>query len=242
MSNNYYSITFPLEGSKLEFRIFYKLNGNKGVEPLVGGIPNGSLTKKAKIYSLDMELVYIKNQFANGEGVETPSWPTVNALIEEFSTVVLQAFKPLLGKNVQVTGMEFTSSSSTSIFVSLYEFGSSTRVAASPETTLFFVLQPVRKRASYRLYVRGASQDFLKHPLGEAELSAVEAFERVFTSVISMFNGQLELQYVRNNEPPISCVFRGPVRFEQRTQEQAKRQASSRIRQPRKAVGKVRVA
>ncbi len=76
-----------------------------------------------------------------------------------------------------------------------------------------FVLQPVTRRTSYRLYVKGASLDLQTIPLSDSDKSAIYSFETLFTSVLSLFDRSLLLQYTRNNDFMISCVFRESVKF-----------------------------
>ncbi len=125
---------------------------------------------------------------------------------------MLAKLLPLLGKNVQVTSMELTSGT-TSILVHVYEFDLGVRNAVTPETSLYFVLQPLKKKQSYRLYVKGASLDFANAPLSDVDRVAISSFETLFISVLSLFDGTLLLQCVRNNDVIVSAVFKEGVKF-----------------------------
>lgn len=197
MANNFSSVSFPLEGKQIQFRICYQ-------------VVNKSIPSKKRTYSLDFEFKYLENRFAQ----EGPlfSWPTVQSLSEELQRLVINKVLPLLGKNVHITGLWITAGSN-SVHVHLYEFGLGTKNAASPDTSLYFVLQPVTKKISYRFYVKGASLDFLTIPLSDSDKSTIYSFETLFTSVLSLFDGYLLLQYIRNNDLMISSVFKESVKF-----------------------------
>jgi hypothetical protein len=196
MANNFSSISFPLEGNKLNFRICYH-------------VVSKSLPRNKRAFSLDFDFKYIENSYAQ-EAIST--WPTVESLSEELKRLVLKKCLPLLGKNVHITGYILTAGNN-SVHVHAYEFGLGTRNAISSDTSLYFVLQPVTRRKSYRLYVKGASLDLQTIPLSDSDKSAIYSFETLFTSVLSLFDGSLLLQYTRNNDFMISCVFRESVKF-----------------------------
>jgi hypothetical protein len=197
MADNFASIPFPLEGKLLHFRIIYQLVG-KAYGP-------------KKLYSLEFDLKYIENTYAK----EALSWPSVEGLSAELKRLVLDKVLPLLGKNVQVTGLDMTGGSN-SVRVNIYEFGLGARNAATPETSLYFALQPFKKKLSYRLYVKGASLDFANAPLSDPERAAISSFESLFVSVLSLFDGNVLLQYVRNNEFIVSAVFQESVKVSRR--------------------------
>ena len=191
---------------------------------------------------MEFEFKYLENRFLSSslrptqttdssianKVLPTPKeWPTVKALLEEFKRLVLTKVTPLLGKNIQITGVVLASQAA-SISVPLYEFGLGNRNAGPSETSLSFVLQPVLKKGSYRLYVKGASLELLKTPLSETDLATIYQFEMLFTAVISMLNENIKLQYVRNNDALISCVFRGPVQFVTKTAKEIKRSGRPR--------------
>ena len=200
MANNFSSISFPLEGNKLNFRICYK-------------IVSKSLPRNKSAFSLDFDFKYIENSYAQKEKEEALfKWPTVECLSEELKRLVLNKCLPLLGKNVHITGSILTAGNN-SVHVHAYEFGLGTRNAVPPDTSLYFVLQPVTRRTSYRLYVKGASLDLQTIPLSDSDKSAIYSFETLFTSVLSLFDGSLLLQYTHNNDLLISCVFRESVKF-----------------------------
>lgn len=197
MANNFSSVSFPLEGKQLKFRICYQ-------------VVSKSIPRNKRNYSLDFDFKYLENRYAQ----ESPvfSWPTVQSLSEELQRLVLNKVLPLLGKNVHITGYDLTAVNN-SVHVDAYEFGLGTKNAVPPDTSLYFVLQPVTKRTSYRLYVKGGSLDLQTIPLSDSDKSAIYSFETLFTSVLSLFDGSLLLQYTRNNDLMISCVFRESVKF-----------------------------
>jgi hypothetical protein len=203
MADNFDSISFPLEGKTLRLRISYQLIGKPA--------PKTKQTKQT--YRLEFEFKYIENTYAQGPFRDT--WPTVKSLSEEMERLVLSKVLPLLGKNVQVTGLSIAAGSH-SVLVNLYAFGLGEKNAVSFETSLYFVLQPFKKKTSYRLYVKGASLEFLTTPLNDVNRAAISSFETLFVSVLSLFDGSLLLQYVRDNDLIVSSVFKEGVKFRTR--------------------------
>ena len=219
MSDNYTTITFPLDGDKLTVRISYQIVGNVRAE-------SGSSPAKRHLFSLDLDFKYLFNGYLprspDGQVGETPTanggpqWPTVHGVLGQLRATVLDKLRPVLGKNIQVISMSLTSDS-RSVNVPLYVFGTSNRNAMPSDTTLYFVMQPVHRKTTHRLYLRGAGLDFVKMPLEDAEHKAIYELETVFTSALNLFEGSVLLQYIRSNDVLISCVFRGPVQFAKKT-------------------------
>lgn len=198
MADNFSSVTFPLEGSKLTFKINYK----------VLSVGNTTLT-------LSFDFQYLENKF------DATKAPTVRSLADEFTSLFLAKLMPIFGKNVQITTLVFVTQTA-SVTIPVYKFGLSSKNAVSLDTTLFFVLQSYTARSNSRLYLKGASTDSIKKPLSDFEQKAITDFESLFISVLSFFNGNLKVQYVRNDDCMISCVFRESVKFSKRPSKKLK--------------------
>ena len=216
MANNFSSVSFPLEGARLHFKLCYQ-------------VITKSLSKH-RTYSLDLEFKFIQNSFAKDS-----AWPTVQALSDEFNRLVVSKVIPILGKNVQITGL-WMISGSTSVNVHVYQFGSGSRNAVLPEINLVFVLQPFHKRNNYRLHVKGAALEFQSVPLSEPDKASIFEFETLYTSVLSLFDGDLMLQYVRNNDSIISSVFKESVKISKGSSPSAKKPKPSVQRAPNRSL------
>jgi hypothetical protein len=212
MADNFSSVTFPLEGSRLTFKVNYKILS----------AVNSSLTQ-----SFDFQ--YVENALGATRA------PTVRSLAEEFSSLIVEKLTPILGKNVQITTLVFSTPVAT-VSVPVYRFGNSPKNAVSLDTTLFFVLQSFTNRSNYRLYLKGASLDYTKKPLSEIDQKNINEFESLFISVLSFFDGNLKIQYVKNDDSMISCVFRESVKFSKRPSRKAKPIAKVSRPKPKKKV------
>lgn len=138
MANHFASIIFPLDGNKLHFRICYQ-------------VVLKSLLKK--IYSLDLDFQYKERaEDPNHEESNKRTGPSVQSLSYELKRLVLDKVLSILGKNVQITGLLMETESS-SVYVHMYELVRSTSNTVLTDTSLYFVLQFVKKRSIYHFFM-----------------------------------------------------------------------------------------
>lgn len=78
---------------------------------------------------------------------------------------------------------------------------------------MFFSLQPLTAKSDFRLYLKGTSPLFHKQPLAEGERILVEDFESVFISTVLLYEKKFVLRYCKNEEPLVSCIYRGVYEF-----------------------------
>lgn len=190
MADSFADVDLPIVGNYFELKINYQINLN---------------IKDKKKLTLPFKFFIVENSLGSQQ-------PKMSQIIADLEKFILRRLLPLLGKNVQLTSM--TLKINNLIFIiPLYKFGTSEKHAVSPDTALFFLLQPYGKPLSYRLYVKGCSSFFSQKPLSNDALTLIHEFETLFTSKLGFLDGALIVKQVRGSEELISASFRELKQF-----------------------------